>query len=73
MKHNMGMVDRGLRGVVGALLLMFFFIKQPDTPLLFWGSLVLGVLLLGTAALGVCPPYKLFGINTCGLGESPKN
>ncbi len=67
---NVGMIDRGIRGVIGALLLMYFFSKQPADPIFFYGSLVFGVLLLGTAAIGWCPPYKLFGINTKGFGES---
>jgi hypothetical protein len=58
MKQNIGSVDRGLRIVVGLLLLSLVFIG-PQTP---WGWL--GVIPLATAALGWCPLYSMLGLST---------
>lgn len=65
MNKNVGNIDRGIRGLVGVALLLVFFILQPAEPLFYWGSLVIGLVMCGTAALGWCPPYMIFGINTC--------
>jgi hypothetical protein len=35
-------------------------------------ALVAGIVMLGTAAIGWCPPYALLGINTCGVKQDPK-
>ncbi|MFC1673490.1 DUF2892 domain-containing protein [Pseudomonadota bacterium] len=74
MKRNVGTVDRGIRGVVGILLLLFFFLKadQAADPLFYWGSLVVGLVMLGTAVVGMCPPYAIFGINTCSSSSDDK-
>ena len=32
-----------------------------------WVALIVGIVMVGTAALGTCPPYALLGINTCKL------
>lgn len=69
MQRNMGTVDRGIRAVVGVVLLLAFFFAELTNPFLYWGALVVGILLLGTAALGWCPPYALFGIKTCSTKE----
>jgi hypothetical protein len=62
MTCNVGGIDRALRAIVGLILIALVFVG-PQTP---WGWL--GVIPLGTALLGWCPPYALFGWNTC----SPK-
>lgn len=56
---NEGGVDRGIRVVVGLVLLSLVFIG-PKTP---WGWI--GLLPLITGAVGVCPAYMPFGIKTC--------
>ena len=43
--------------------------KRPS-PLLrgtekVWAAAAVGVIMLGTAAMGFCPIYRLLGINTC--------
>ena len=64
MTTNMGSSDRIIRTVVGLVLLISAFAAG-------WGMLgtviaaVLGLVLLGTAAMGYCPPYSILGINTC--------
>lgn len=59
MTQNVGGIDRILRIIVGLVLISLVFIG-PQTP---WGWL--GVIPLGTALLGWCPPYALLGLSTC--------
>lgn len=65
MQKNVGNVDRGIRGLVGVLLMMIFFVAPPANVYLYWGCLVVGLMMLATAALSWCPPYAIFGIKTC--------
>ena len=60
---NEGKFDRIARVVVGAILLSLVFVG-PQTP---WG--LIGLIPLFTGSIGVCPIYKLIGINTCGKDE----
>jgi Protein of unknown function (DUF2892) len=60
MDCNIGRTERVLRGTVGLGLIAIAFVG-PQTP---WGYL--GLVPLVTAIVGWCPPYALFGINTCG-------
>lgn len=63
MSSNMGMIDRTLRIVVGALLIAFaagFVFPQTGWNWLGW----IGVLPLLTAAVGVCPLYGALGCST---------
>ena len=60
MNTNVGSIDRVVRLVLGlALLSAFFLLAGP----LRWLGLV-GVVLLLTAAFGLCPLYSVLGINT---------
>ena len=59
MRCNIGRIERVLRAVVGLGLIAIIFVG-PKTA---WGYL--GLVPLATAILGWCPPYALFGINTC--------
>jgi len=61
MKHNVGGIDRVLRIVVGLVLIGL----AATGTVGWWGWL--GVVPLATGALGWCPPYALFGFNTCAL------
>ena len=61
---NVGHMDRMIRMGVGVVLL----ILAGFTALPPWGTmiaLVVGVIALLTGAMGFCPAWKLFGINTC--------
>lgn len=60
---NVGSTDRMIRGGVGIVALILFFTVL--TGVLKWIALVVGIMMLATAALGTCPPYALLGINTC--------
>lgn len=64
MKTNIGGVERVIRLVAGAALVAFGVMGGLATP---WNYVAMGVgaVLIGTAALGWCPPYALLGINTC--------
>ena len=65
MKKNVGSIDRTIRALVGiALLAVFFLGTLQDVAGIV--ALVAGIVMLGTAAIGWCPPYALLGINTCG-------
>ena len=59
MTCNMGSVDRGIRIVVGLVLIALVFVG-PQTP---WGWI--GVIPLATALIGWCPAYSLIGVKTC--------
>lgn len=58
-KANIHPIERVTRGVVG-LLVLGLCVWGPKSA---WG--LLGLIPLATALLGWCPPYALFGINTC--------
>ncbi|WP_298284294.1 DUF2892 domain-containing protein [Acidocella sp.] len=60
MKANVGTIDRVLRVIAGLVLLSLVFIG----PKTMWG--LIGLVPLGTAAIGFCPAYLPFGLNTCG-------
>ena len=62
-KKNVGTVDRSIRGIVGLVLLYLAFASLAGGWA--WVAGIAGVVMLGTAALGTCPPYALLGINTC--------
>ena len=59
MKANVGGIDRILRIVAGLVLIALTLTGAIGV----WGWL--GVVLVGTAAIGFCPLYPLLGINTC--------
>ena len=59
MKLNVGGIDRGIRVVAGLVLVALAATQTVG----WWGWL--GVILLATGAIGWCPPYAIFGFNTC--------
>lgn len=62
MKKNMGQTDRTVRALLGAVMLVFAIIFQEFIGLI-------GLVLLGTAAIGYCPMYTILGISTNKYGE----
>jgi len=58
MTSNIGMIDRVLRVIVGAVLITLAFIG-PQTP---WGYI--GIIPILTALIGFCPAYRLLGVCT---------
>jgi hypothetical protein len=66
MNKNMGNVDRVLRGVLGLGLLAWAVLGSQDLHWIGW----LGIIPLGTALVGFCPLYRIFGFNTCGRNSA---
>jgi hypothetical protein len=68
MKFNVGTPDRIARLVIGAVLVVLPLlpgIALFANPLWFWASLVVGVVLIGTALVRFCPLYAILGLSTC--------
>jgi Protein of unknown function (DUF2892) len=63
MVTNIGYADRFIRFVVGLALIALALGYIPGMPAQMWGWI--GVIPLVTALIGVCPVYKLLGVNTC--------
>jgi hypothetical protein len=64
MNANVGNADKILRVVVAAVAAVLAFVVGAGTV----GGIILlvvAVVMLGTAAVGFCPLYRLFGISTC--------
>lgn len=59
MKRNVGNAERIIRIIVGLVVVSLVFIGPQSA----WGWL--GLIPLATGLIGWCPPYSLFGINTC--------
>lgn len=64
MERNIGSLERILRVFAGVVLLAMV-VTGPQTV---WG--LLGILPLLTGLSGWCPPYSVFGINTCSAHRS---
>jgi glutamate synthase domain-containing protein 2 len=64
MKTNEGPIDRIIRAVAGIAALLGAFAVGTGT-VGFVLLIVAGAVLLVTAAVGFCPLYRVFGINTC--------
>lgn len=61
MKINLGGIDRALRITLGLVLVGLAVTGTVGA----WGWV--GLALLATGAIGWCPPYALFGWNTCSM------
>jgi len=59
MKSNVGGIDRILRIVLGLVLIGLTL----NGTIGVWGWI--GVVPLATGVIGWCPPYAIFGWNTC--------
>lgn len=66
MKKNVGGIDKVLRLVLGLGLLSLLFILPSPTNL--WG--LVGLVPLGTGAMGFCPLYTVLGMNTCAVKKT---
>ena len=60
LKRNEGNIDRGVRVVLGLVLLSLVFVG----PQTLWG--LVGLVPLLTGLVGMCPLYRIFGFDTCG-------
>jgi len=61
MKSNVGGIDRILRIVIGLVLIGLTVTGTIGV----WGWL--GIVALATGVIGWCPPYAIFGWNTCAM------
>ncbi len=64
---NVGSVDRGFRALVGIIALVLAFTTLGVMTGSLWGivAAVVGVVMLGTAAVGMCPLYIPLKLSTC--------
>lgn len=64
MKKNLGDGDRAIRIITAGLIVILYLLGVVTG---IFGSILLVVapILLLTSFIGVCPLYKLFGIDTC--------
>jgi hypothetical protein len=60
LKKNIGGIDRILRVVIGAALLIAYFVMENASPFL-----LIGIVPLATGLMSSCPAYSLFGMSTC--------
>ncbi|WP_372838986.1 DUF2892 domain-containing protein [Phaeovulum sp.] len=62
LKENVGTIDRVLRIVIGAGLILGYFLN-PDGAYswLYW----LGLIPLATGLMKTCPLYSILGMSTC--------
>jgi hypothetical protein len=65
MNKNVGTIDRSVRAVVGIAAIVAYALDMV-TGTLGIITLIVGIGMLGTSAIGWCPPYALLGINSCG-------
>jgi Protein of unknown function (DUF2892) len=65
-KRNMGTLDRVIRAIVIApvLVVLGALVFQPGSPLSLIAFALAGIM-LATSAVGFCPLYAPLGISTC--------
>jgi hypothetical protein len=64
---NLGQPDRVIRIVLGLALIalpLFSAMAIFASPMTYWLSIVVGLVLAGTALVGFCPLYAIFGMST---------
>jgi hypothetical protein len=64
MRNNIGTIDRIARFAIAATIATLVFSKTVDNGLLVLAMLVFAFCLMVTCLKGVCPVYRLLGINT---------
>ncbi|MCB5198422.1 DUF2892 domain-containing protein [Loktanella sp. TSTF-M6] len=68
MTTNVGKLDRTLRAALGVVLLFLAFFSGMallDAALFKYGAALIGLIMLATATLKMCPVYTLLGLKTC--------
>lgn len=69
LKHaNVGQLDRALRLVIGAVLVIVPFVSGSEiwnSAVMGWGAPIVGLVLIATAFMRFCPIYKILGLKTC--------
>ena len=70
MIRNVGGMEKVVRLVVGGFLVLGAFLLDLPT----WGTTamsVIGGIALATGAMGYCPAWSVFGINSCQANSTP--
>lgn len=66
MTNNMGILDRGGRLAIAAVLLVLAFGTDVlGAGIVFWLALVVAGVFALTALVGNCPLYSIVGLKTC--------
>jgi len=63
MMHNVGKIDRIIRLVIAATLIVLYFTKVLESSI----YLFLALLLVFTSLRRCCPLYAVLGLGTCGI------
>jgi hypothetical protein len=63
MKKNIGTIDKAVRLVVAAIILLLYFTNVISGTLALV-LIVMAMILTLTSLIGICPLYMLFGTNT---------
>lgn len=67
-KTNVGSADRILRILVGAALILWFFLDN-GSGFWHWAKLI-GVVPLLTGIFSTCPLYSVLGLSTCPMKKA---
>lgn len=62
MTKNVGGIDKTIRIIIGLAIIAAGVFYQS-----YWGAI--GLVPLLTALIGWCPPYAIFGINSCSVKQ----
>ena len=65
MKKNESGIDRGIRIVLGAILIIVGIVEIGASLALAAVLIIVGAIVLITGITGFCALYSLFGISTC--------
>lgn len=68
MNFNVGAPDRIARIIVGAMLVLLPFVSGLvlfTSPVWLWASIIVGAVLIVTAAVRFCPLYAILRLSTC--------
>ncbi|GGH26826.1 Protein of unknown function [Cribrihabitans marinus] len=69
MSVNVGTIDRVIRAALGFSLLYLAFLSGVSlfaAPLFKFGAAVIGIVMLATSTLKLCPNYSILGLKSCG-------
>lgn len=64
MTRNVGNIDRALRAVLG-LVLLAWAIFGSLTGVMLYAAIAVGIVMLATSSMRLCPLYSIVGIKTC--------
>jgi VIT1/CCC1 family predicted Fe2+/Mn2+ transporter len=70
MTANLGNLDRLIRAILGAILILLPLLNMPaiwSSAYLAIGSIAVGLVLLVTALVRFCPLYRILRLSTCTL------